>query len=568
MKLPYGQSNFRNVATEFYYVDRTAYIEHLEGLASRFLFYLRPRKFGKSLFISMLGHYYGEEWKEEFGRLFGKYYIGKKPTPLANRYLVLNFDFSGILTDTRELVFQQFASKVKFGILAFFSAYRGYFKEEDREEIKRQGSANDALKALFEIVRAKAPGKQLYILIDEYDHFANELIAFQLEHFREIVGRNGFVRKFYEVIKEETKAGLVDRMFVTGVSPVTVDSLTSGFNIGKKISLELSLHDMMGFTEPETVDMLEHIGVTKDKMPALLEDIRNWYNGYLFHPSAPNRLYNPNMLIYFGDHYQMYQSYPEKMLDDNIASDYGKIRRMLGVGGEAHSLEILEEVLAGGGARAALTTQFSFERQWEHDDYVSLLFWLGMLTVYEKPVGGGWTFRAPNAVIKQLYYEYFAETLRQRAKLKEGMYEEISRAVVSMAADNDLKPFLQLVEKVIGRLSVRDARNFNESNLKAIFAALLTPSNVYLIRSETEMERCFVDLLCTSLPGVPVHWNFAFELKYLKKKDAARLSEKSEEARSQLQEYLQTEELRQAPKLAAYAIVFVGSEAQVVERVG
>lgn len=568
MKLPYGQSNFKNVATEFYYVDRTAYIEQLEGLASRFLFYLRPRKFGKSLFISMLGHYYGEEWKGEFGRLFGKYYIGKNPTPLANRYLALNFDFSGILTDTRELVFQQFANKVKFGILAFFSAYRGYFGDEDRQEIKRQGTANDALKALFEIVRAKAPGKQLYILIDEYDHFANELIAFQLDHFREIVGRNGFVRKFYEVIKEETKSGLVDRMFVTGVSPVTVDSLTSGFNIGEKVSLDLGLHDMMGFTEAETIDMLAHTGVSEDKMPALLEDIRNWYNGYLFHPGAPNRLYNPNMLIYFGNHYQRYQAYPDKMLDDNIASDYGKIRRMLGLGGEAHSLEILEEVLAGGGARATLTSQFSFERQWEHDDYVSLLFWLGMLTVYEKPVGGGWSFRAPNAVIKQLYYEYFAETLRQRTKLKEGMYEEISRAVVSMAADNDLRPFLQLVEKVIGRLSVRDARNFNESNLKAIFAALLTPSDVYLIRSETEMERRFVDLLCTSLPGVPVNWNFAFELKYLRKKDAARLEEKAAEARVQLQEYLQTNDLQQVPMLTAYAIVFVGNEARAVERVG
>ena len=137
-----------------------------------------------------------------------------------------------------------------------------------------------------------------------------------------------------------------------------------------------------------------------------------------------------------------------------------------------------------------------------------------------------------------------------------------------MAADNDLGPFLRLVEKVIGRLSVRDARNFNESNIKAIFAALLTPSNVYLIRSEMEMERRFVDLLCTSLPGVPAHGNFPFELKYLRKKYAARLEEKAAEARTQLQEYLQTEDLRQVPNLAAYAAVFVGSEARAVEWVG
>ena len=255
------------------------------------------------------------------------------------------------------------------------------------------------------------------------------------------------------------------------------------------------------------------------------------------------------------------------MLDDNIASDYGKIRRILGVGGEAHSLAILEEVLAQGETRAVLTSQFSFDRNWIQDDYASLLFYLGMLTVQGKPVGGGWNFRAPNFVIKQLYYEYFVETLRQRTKLKESMYGEISRAVVSMSVDNDLKPFLHLVEKVIGRLSVRDARNFNESNLKAIFAALLVPSSVFLIRSEVEMERRFVDLLCTNLPSVPVNWNFAFELKYLKKKEAARLEEKAEEARAQLREYLQTDDLRRVSGLAAYAIVFVGSEAKSVEQV-
>ncbi|MCB0594701.1 MAG: AAA family ATPase [Lewinellaceae bacterium] len=568
MKLPYGQSNFKTIATEgFYYVDRTTFIEKLEGLASRFLFYLRPRKFGKSLFISMLGYYYGEEWKSEFSSLFGKYYIGKNPTPLVNRYLVLNFDFSGILTDTMETVLRSFTVAVKTDIQRFFSTYRGYFTEEDRNAIEKERSPDEVMRRFFDILQRAVPGKQLYILIDEYDHFANELIAFHLEDFRQIVSGNGFVRKFYEVIKEETKTGLVGRMFVTGVSPVTVDSLTSGFNIGKKVSLELPLHDMMGFTEAEAVEMLSHVGVREGQMPVVLDGIRNWYNGYLFHPDAPNRLYNPNMLIYFGDHYQTYHQYPEKMLDDNIASDYGKIRRILGVGGEAHSLAILEEVLAQGETRAVLTSQFSFDRNWIQDDYASLLFYLGMLTVQGKPVGGGWNFRAPNFVIKQLYYEYFVETLRQRTKLKESMYGEISRAVVSMSVDNDLKPFLHLVEKVIGRLSVRDARNFNESNLKAIFAALLVPSSVFLIRSEVEMERRFVDLLCTNLPSVPVNWNFAFELKYLKKKEAARLEEKAEEARAQLREYLQTDDLRRVSGLAAYAIVFVGSEAKSVEQV-
>jgi hypothetical protein len=568
MKLPYGQSNFKNVATQdFYYVDRTNYIEKLEGFNNRFLFYLRPRKFGKSLFVSMLGHYYGEEWKGEFGNLFGRFYIGKNPTPLANQYLVLNFDFSGILTDSKEVVFQQFTWKVKSGILAFMSSYRQYFTQENRKDIDNQPSASNAITRLFDLVVAQAPGKKIYIVIDEYDHFANELIAFRLEDFKEIVSRNGFVRKFYEVIKEETKTGLVERMFATGVSPVTVDSLTSGFNIGDKVSLNLHLHEMMGFTETEASAMLAHVGVPQTQMPDMLNALRSWYDGYLFNPAAPNSLYNPNMLIYFCNYYQQFQAFPEKMLDENIASDYGKIRLMLGIGGESHSIEILEEVLAKGEVSATLTSQYSFERHWEYDDYVSLLFWLGMMTVKSRGLGGGWSFQVPNAVIKQLYYDYFAEVLRQRAKLEVTLYREISKALVAMSVDKDPQPFLKLVEKVLGRLSGRDVSHLDERKLQAIFAAMLTPAGVYLVRTETEVERSFVDLLLTIQPGILAYWNYAIELKYLKKKDAAQLDATAAEACRQLEGYLATEDLQNVPSLAAFAIVFVGKQARFVKQV-
>lgn len=567
MKLPYGQSNFKNIATEgFYYVDRTPFIEKLEGLASRFLFYLRPRKFGKSLFISTLGHYYGAEWKEEFDSLFEKYYIGQHPTTLANQFLVLNFDFSGILTDTKENILLHFTAKVRSGVKDFITAYPAYFEDQDFFMPDAAISPGILLADFFNLVKKRAPGKKIYVLIDEYDHFANELIAFNLKDFQEIVSHNGFVRKFYEVIKEETRTGLVDRMFVTGVSPVTVDSLTSGFNIGDKVSLDLELHDMMGFTEAEASEMLAHVGVVEDKLFAILEDIRNWYNGYLFHPDAPNRLYNPNMLIYFSNHYQRYRSYPGQMLDDNIASDYGKIRQMLGVGGgEAYSLEIMEEALRNAGLRAELTSQYSFERDWEREDYVSLLFYLGMMTVHGK-LGSEWLFRIPNFVIKKLYFDYFLEILRTKSGFKETAYE-IRGALLELSLHNRIEPFLATVQKALKRLSNRDARRFDESHLKVIFTALLSLSNAYLIRSEAEVERRFVDLLCTNLPSIDVNWNFAFELKYLKKKDAARLKEKVEEARTQLRGYLRSDDLRHIPNLVAYAIVFVGSEAKSIEQV-
>jgi hypothetical protein len=463
MKLPYGQSNFKKVAADSYYVDRTMYIERLEAQNNRFLFYLRPRKFGKSLFVSMLEHYYGQQHQADFEQNFGRFYIGRQPTPLANQYLVLKFDFSGIKTDDRKALEQQFANKVRLGILAFMSAYRAYFTAADRQAIQAQPSGNEAIGLLFELVREKVPSGKLYILIDEYDHFANELVAFYLDDFKAIVSRNGFMRKFFELIKVETASGLVERLFATGVSPVTLDSLTSGFNIAEKLSEDLELHDMMGFTEQETMDMLSFAKVAEADMPRIIRDLRDWYDGYCFNPDAPHRLYNPEMVIYFANHYEQYKAYPEELLDENIASDYHKLRRMLLVGGAEMGLATMEAVMAQGWIRAKLTRQFTFERPWLPDDQVSLLYYLGMLTVKER-MGAFWAFQVPNLAIHQLYYKFFFDKLRERAELKEDLYSDLGDAVHVLSMDNELKPFLRVVERVLGRLSGRDVQRFEKSH--------------------------------------------------------------------------------------------------------
>ncbi len=567
MKLPYGQSNFLNVATEFYYVDRTQYIEALEQQANRFLFFLRPRKFGKSLFISMLEYYYGLQHKDDFVRIFGKYYIGQHPTPLANSYLVLTLDFSGISTDNRELVLDGFNLAVKTGVERFMVNYgKGQITAEDRRQVEEENLPADIIQRCFNFAYRLWPDRKLLILIDEYDHFANELIAFHLEDFKEIVGRNGFVRKFFETIKKESRNGLVERMFATGVSPITLDSLTSGFNIAEKIGTELELHNMMGFTEEEAVDLLAFAGVSQSEISAMIADLRNWYDGYLFHPDAETHLYNPNMLIYFANAWQRHKKYPEKLLDDNIASDYGKIRRLLGVGGEEMSLSILEDVLEKDFVRANLTGMFSFDRDWVRDDYTSLLFYLGVLTVRNR-AGSFWNFTIPNFVIKGLYYSYFLDTLRRRAELKETVFTDINDAFYTLSMDNELQPMIEIVERILSRLSGRDVQHFSESHLQVIWAALLNTSQAYLVRTEHETERRFVDILCAKLPQIPVNWSFAFELKYLKKSEAKQLTAKAEEARAQLEAYLQTDDLRRIPNLAAYAIVFVGPKAKSVQRV-
>jgi hypothetical protein len=541
----------------------------LEGQNNPFQFYLRPRKFGKSLFVSMLEHYYGQQHKADFERNFGRFYIGQQPTPLANQYLVLKFDFSGVPTDNREQVMDGLNLVVKTGLDQFFNDYgEGAVKEQDRNLIEQEKMPASTLRRGFNLARRLLPKHKIYVLIDEYDHFANELIAFHLEDFKEIVSRNGFVRKFFEVIKTETASGLVERLFATGVSPVTLDSLTSGFNIAVKLSEDLRLHDMMGFTEQETTDMLSFAGVAEADMPGIIRDLRDWYNGYCFNPDAPHRLYNPEMVIYFANHYEQYKVYPEELLDENIASDYNKLQRMLQVGGPEMGFATMEEVLSKGWARAALTKQFTFERPWTPDDQVSLLYYLGMLTVKERALGGGWAFQVPNLAIHQLYYKFFFDKLRERAELQDSIFVDTREAVIRMSVDNELGPLLVIIEQVLARLSNRDMRGgFNEGHLKAIVASLLVPSRVYLVRSEPEAERQYVDLLCIALPEVRVNWNFAFELKYLKQQDAAQLEAKAAKAKTQLEGYLQTEDLQRVDRLAAYAIVFVGAEAKSVVRV-
>jgi len=567
MKLPYGQSNFKTVAEDCYYVDRTMYIEYLEGQNNPYQFYLRPRKFGKSLFVSMLEHYYGQQHMAGFQQHFGRFYIGQQPTPLANQYLVLVFDFSAVATDSPQHVQKSFSLVVKTGLEQFFNDYGGEaVKESHRSLIEQEELPADILQRGFNLARQILPGQKIFILIDEYDHFTNELIAFYLEDFKDIVSRNGFVRKFFEAIKKETRSGLVERLFATGVSPVTLDSLTSGFNIAEKLSEDLALHDMMGFTEAETMDMLRFAGVADEDLPRIIRDLRSWYNGYCFNPDAPHKLYNPEMVIYFANHYGKYQTYPEELLDENVASDYNKLQRMLQVGGAELGLSTMETVMAQGWVRARLTKQFTFERPWLPGDQVSLLHYLGMLTVKER-TGAFWAFQIPNLAIKGLYYSFFLDQLRQRADLKGDLYADLSNAVHVLSMDNELKPFLQVVERVLSRLSGRDVQRFDESHLHIIFAALLNSAQAWLVQSQPEMERRFVDILCTRLPSIPVNWDFAFELKYLKQKDAAQLPAKAEEAKTQLEGYLQTEDLQRVEKLAAYAIVFVGAEAKSVARV-
>lgn len=568
LKLPYGTSNFTQVAYEdYYFIDRTSYIAQLEQLPERYLFFLRPRRFGKSVFISMLQCYYGLEFAAQFADLFGRFTIGQQPTPMANRYLVLKLDFSHINTQTRESTFTGFLENVKDGISNFLTAYQDYYTAEDREHIFAATEPTIVISRLFERTKnhqitGKLPYK-IYLLIDEYDHFANELVAFRLEEFKSSVSRNGYVRKFYERIKSATGDGVVDRIFMTGVSPLTLDSLTSGFNIGTHLSLELQFHNMLGFTEPEVAEILRGVGVTDHALPTVVGDMRQWYNGYLFNGKAQTRLYNPDMVLYFAVRYGRQGAYPEELLDTNIASDYGKLRDLFRVEGqEVQNLAVLNELITEGQVAAQLTRQFSFEKDFGRDDLISLLFYLGIVTIKAAQLSR-FIFEPPNFVITQLYFTYFQRIILQQAALR-GDDLRIYDRVLQLAQENKITPLIEAVEAILLQLSNRDAVGFDEKYVKAIFASLLYSTQIYTVHSEYETNRRYVDLLLTRRPPIAPNYQFAFELKYLKLADADQLETAKTEALTQMQDYLQHDKLRALSDLRAWVIVFVGPKAQVV----
>jgi hypothetical protein len=530
IRIPYGKSNFKDLIGEgYFYQDRSMYIRRLEEETSGFLFYLRPRRFGKSLFMSMLRYYYGLEHKEKFDGLFGKLAVGKKPTALANGYLVLVFEFSGILTDTPKHTFDGFLIKVKSGISRFLTEYKQYFTQEQRKSILSNTQASEMLQELLDYHKENGVSYSIYVMIDEYDHFANELISFNFDHFKEIVTENGYVRKFYETIKAATWDSIVHRIFITGVSPITIDSMTSGFNIATNLSLDVNFQLMVGFEEKEVKGILQKIGTKKENLPLVLEDLKTWYDGYLFNHNAKIHVYNPDMVLYFAQFYQTYKKYPDNLLDNNIASDYSKVKNVFRIQNrEYENLEALRILTETGEVSSELTTQFSFVKTFGVDDLISLLFYMGFLTIKGRYLNNT-IFQFPNFVIKRLYADYFISMLQNRADLPIDN-APLNNAIMDLATTGNLQPFMNQVSEILKILSNRDAYHFNEMSLKAIFVSCLYQQRFYYVHSEYETEKGYADIFLEAIRGYDPNYQVAFELKYIKKKDKNEEDKKIDDA--------------------------------------
>lgn len=567
-KIPRLTANFESLVLDNgYYVDKTEFIQKLEGLNFPNLFFLRPRRFGKSLTLSMLEYYYGIQHKDKFEKLFGQYFIGQpgNSTPLKNSYYILNFSFSGIKTQTPDDIEKEFNSEVSSQIIRFLNTY-SLGSDEDQKVFFEDLSSPDLLRRFFTLFNKFASTGKVYILIDEYDHFTNELFSFDKGHFKEIVSRNGWVRKFYEVIKQFMGEGIIDRFFATGVTPVTLDSMTSGFNVAKNITLNSDFHNMAGFTESELRGMLENTIYEEGKFDinTVVSDMRSWYNGSKFSASATDRLYNPQMVISFLSEFGRNWKYPDEMADHNVTSDYKKISNILGLLPSEVSDSIIQEILNNESISEKIVIQFNFELPYTRIEAISLLFYNGLMTILGERFQV-YDFVIPNYVIKVMYWEYFRYLFESRHKIQ---YESIPvrDALIEMSESGKIDKLVAYVQKVLKNLSNRDLQKFTEKNIKMIFMTLLMGNNAYFVKSERENNEGYADLLLIPTQLNPGKDNFLLELKYLKKSSKEKLETEKIKAVDQISKY-KAELEADGVVCKTYAIVFVGKSGYVVEEV-
>ena len=554
-KLPYGISDYERIKeNDYYYIDKTMYIEKLENLAEPYIMFLRPRKFGKTLFTSTLENYYDVRKADKFEKLYGNTYIGKNPTKLKNSYHILKFNFSGISTDTPESTVKGFKEKVITAIRSFIGIYQIDFYINEEQE------AENILYNLFNAFELQKPEEKIYVIIDEYDHFANELLGFHTDHFKNLVSKNEKVRKWYEILKEGTES-VVDRIFITGVAPITLDSLTSGFNISSDKTQNDKFNEMMGFTEKELKELMQEQGIEQKDQEVLLPIMKENYDGYKFSLYGKEKMYNSNMCLYFLNNYLEDKRIPTQLIDMNITSDYNKLGSMLDLCKGEEREKVIEKTISGEGIISEITQKFNPAMEFTETDLVSMLYYLGYLTIageiFEKPI-----LKVPNRVMKEIYADYFLQILSKNTDLyvTESDYNEM---ISEMALEGRIDKIIEKMQEYLKNLSNRDYVKFDEKYVKIMFYCIAMNFKAFRLKSEMEIQRKYPDILLIPKDKSKGYKGVMIEFKYLKKEDAVKLKEKQEEARKQIKEYMEFEEIKELENIISYTVVAVNDEIYV-----
>lgn len=527
MKIPYGVRDFEKLITEgYFYFDRTDRIPLIESLGSDLLF-LRPRRFGKTLWLSTLMNYYDVAKAADFAQIFGKLAIGQNPTPLHNQYLVMKWDFStvqshGALAQIEQALNQHVNQRVR----KFVDDYAAHFPELAAEVVIHP---ENGLVSFHSVVAAagRSPHK-LYLFIDEYDNFANEVMMGQQgdnhQRYLDLVKGEGMFKTFFKNIKSAGSGDGLDRVFITGVSPVVMNDVTSGNNVTRNITWRDNLNDLCGFREEEVRGLVDKVidqcALPVAKAAEVMAMMELFYNGSGFGLrtlGATPKLYNPTLVFYFLEELQESCLYPRTMLDGNLAPDYYKL---VYISGYPTGRTLIQEALQDDAALSIVEmgnrfgVQEMLQADKEHDHLASLLCYLGALTVAGQTATGQWQLEIPNLVMRKLYAERLLElTFPQPADR-----DHAQNAAQALFARGEMAPLCDFVEKHYFPIyDNRDYKDFNELTLKTLFLCLLHYNPLYIMDSEPALQRTYADLIMLLRPEMrhfSVH-DLLLEFKYV-----------------------------------------------------
>ena len=581
--VPYGVADFATVIEQnLYYVDKTMFIPELEK-QPRNLFFIRPRRFGKSIFLSMLYSYYDCTQSHKFQSLFGNLWIGQHPTPLQGKYQVLFLDFSQITGNIDKLE-TKFNSYLSINLDAFVRQYSEYYQAE-MEEILAQEDFEEKMELIFKV--AKAHQYHLYLIIDEYDNFTNVILNERGENvYHAITHADGFYRDVFKKFK-----GNFERIFMMGVSPVTLDDVTSGFNIGWNISIKPEFDEMLGFSTTDVMEMFtyykEHGSIPADSdIDAIVNDMKPWYDNYCFAEEAlkkKTRMFNCDMVLYYLRNYMDNGCSPRQMIDPNTRTDYGKMKKLLQfdkLDGERKG--IIRKIAEEEQIVTQLYESFSAYQIPKAEIFPSLLFYYGMLTI-KGTRGSKLILGIPNNNVRKQYYGYLEEEYQAKAYVD---VNQLTDYYYDMAYDGKWKEGLRFMADAYAKVSsVRDGIEA-ERNLQGFFMAYLNLNDYYITAPELELNHGYCDFfLLPDLTHYASQHSYILELKVLSKKDFSAIVEgeftedgkpmtKAEkqwrEAVEQIHRYAEAprvEALRQGTKLHLIIMQFEGWELKRMEEV-
>lgn len=577
-RLPYGINDFEAVIEQNqYYVDKTMYLPLLENQPSNIIF-IRPRRFGKSIFLSMLHAYYDCSKKEKFQTLFGDLWVGKHPTPLQGRYQVLHLDFSYVGGSIDKLE-ENFDMYLRVKLDGFMRIYQEFYLTDFKEKFFKTDSATEKLALLQDETATK--GIPLYLIIDEYDNFTNTVLNEQGENvYWAITHADGFYRDVFKKFK-----GMFERIFITGVSPVTLDDVTSGFNIGWHISTKPEFNQMLGFSLEEVRKMFAYykevggIPATSD-IEVMIDEMKPWYDNYCFSKKAletQSKVFNCDMVIYYLRNYMDYGQAPDLMIDPNTRTDYNKMKKLLLLDKlDGDRKGVIRTIAETGQIVTTLEETFPASRLTNPQTFTSLLFYYGMLTIKDT-FGDMQILGIPNNNVRKQYYGYLLEQYQEEKFVD---LNQMKILFTYMALEGKWRDALEAMAKAYEDVSsVRDGIE-SERNLQGFFMAYLNLNNYYYTAPELELNHGYCDFfLLPNLTHYATKHSYILELKVLSKKDYEAKPENGklsktevqwQEAEEQIKRYAmapRVEALRQGTTLHKIIMQFVAGKLVRMEEV-